>query len=262
MRTEDKNKRCARGEYYITPQGKPEFSPADKKPFWEVHGHTLWGKRIRQRHDSWTAADLRVRELEDADGKWLTENKQFEQPAIIVSKVLDEMRLAQATRAIALLPLDHLKRADSRYLLDEGIEFALQAGWSPVHGNDTIQKLSDGYQELLKKRNKLKWQDQDSLADISLVSELLKQRYCAELFGKKTLATINSVEIQKQIVETCGASDPKKQGALEGLSRLLNHLAREGKIHIVRVYTSTAATAVRLSERMACLGWQTCLPAG
>lgn len=97
-----KRTRRNRGEYYITPASQPKYD--DAGPYWIIDGITLWGDRIRLVRREYEAVRLLRNEYEDADKKYKKDNKKEEMPAVIVSKVLDEVRLAEATRAIALLP--------------------------------------------------------------------------------------------------------------------------------------------------------------
>ena len=128
MRTENPKRRLQAGEYYITPESEPERSPVDNKPYWEVVGFRIWGgrkARMRLRFDIWRGADEKLRGYENGDAEWLRSNKEVATPAVIVSRKLDESRLAEAERAVALLPLDESNNLDRRWRLDDGIAFAL-----------------------------------------------------------------------------------------------------------------------------------------
>jgi hypothetical protein len=64
LRTENPKKWLEPGEYYITPQSKPEHSPVDKKPYCDLVGCRIWGgpkARVRLRWDTWTASDEKLR---------------------------------------------------------------------------------------------------------------------------------------------------------------------------------------------------------
>ena len=165
MRTEKAEKRLQAGKYYITPQSEPEHSPVDNKPYWEVAGFRIWGgpkARVRRRFDTWPGADEKLRGFEEGDAEWLKNNRQVATPAVIVSKKLDESRLAEAERAVTLLPLDESHKPDSRDRLDEGIAFALTQGWNPIAGDATVNEVITKVRAWIKKRHALPWENEES----------------------------------------------------------------------------------------------------
>ncbi|HUD46788.1 MAG TPA: hypothetical protein VMR33_08155 [Candidatus Baltobacteraceae bacterium] len=256
MRTENPKKRLEPGEYYVTPQSKPEHSPVDKKPYWELVGCRIWGgpqARVRLRWDTWTASDEKLRGFEAGDAEWLTTNKQVATPSVIVSKKLNESRLAEAERAVARLPQDESKNPDSRYQLDDGITFALVCGWNPKAGNTKIEDVIREMRIWLKKRTELSWKNEDHLATMSGVSCFLN--HCDRIFGEFTVGVVNSAEYQKAVLHAAEHEpDNYKQLALTGLRRALNYLLDRERISVVRLYSfglksEAIPQAMKLLER-------------
>jgi hypothetical protein len=238
MRTEDPEMRCAPGEYYITPQSKPEHSPADNKPYFEVDGWRIWGgpkARVRLRKDNWIAADLKLRLFEDGDNTWLKTHQQKATPAVVVSKRLDDGRLAEAERAVARLPLDKDNIPDGAYKLDEGIKFALDHGWDPAMANVMINDVCKDVRASVKRRSELPWNNKGHLARPG--SAYCTLNHCERIFGGYTVGDINSAKYQESVLDAAaGELDNYKQLALRGLGRVLNFLLKAEKILFVRMH--------------------------
>ncbi len=272
MRTEKAEKRLQAGEYYITPQSEPEHSPVDNKPYWEVAGFRIWGgpkARVRRRFDTWPGADEKLRGFEEGDAEWLKNNRQVATPAVIVSKKLDESRLAEAERAVTLLPLDESHKPDSRYRLDEGIAFALTQGWNPIAGDATVNEVITKVRAWIKKRHALPWENEEYLAAGSLSRNKCVLDHCERIFGQHEISVINSVQCQKKVLEDAtNEPDNYKQLALQGLSVVLNYLFKKETIIVVRLHrfglkSKRIPQAMKLLERQEYLDvfWDTDLAA-
>lgn len=240
MRTENPKRRLQAGEYYITPESEPERSPVDNKPYWEVVGFRIWGgrkARMRLRFDIWRGADEKLRGYENGDAEWLRSNKEVATPAVIVSRKLDESRLAEAERAVALLPLDESNNLDRRWRLDDGIAFALTYGWNAIAGDATVKEVIQETRAWLKKRNALPWQNEDYLSDGSICRTKCVLNHCERIFGQFTISVINSAQSQKKVLEDArNEPDNYKQLALQGLRLVLNYLFKKETIGVVRMH--------------------------
>ena len=137
-----------------------DISQTRGRIFWKISGKSLWGQRYRKRPQSWAAAMAYRDEWEKADKQYLEKNRQIAVPSVIVSKELNEVVLAQATRAYHKLPkLEGSHTVDPRYTLDDGIQFALDCGWNPTLGSVKVKEL---LLELLAHqawRSKLDWRE-------------------------------------------------------------------------------------------------------
>jgi len=227
------------GVYTLTPKNAPFYTAKTKAPYWKLKGWTIWGDRVRIRYELWEAGNTAQRQYEDADKEWLKSHKKPNQPVIIVSNSLDAVRLAEATRAVALLPRDpETDLPDRLATLDDGIAIALQSGWNPRASAATVNDLSDDFVKRITARNSLTWNDENYLSDAAFSIHVRAQRHAVAIFGSETLKTINSKERQCAIIEALpkDTSQSVKVQALYGLGSLLHDLVGREQLGIVRIY--------------------------
>lgn len=245
MRTSDPNKRLVRGEYYIDPWDKPQISPRDKKPSWWVEGFRAWegaNSRVRRRRDTYAAAEKFLQELEEGDALYLETHKSVSNPAVVVSKRLDETRLKEAERAVALVPRDSNNDPDPRCKIDDAVSFALKCGWDPITGSALVSSLLPDLEGDLRARNKLEWKDKRNISDGTLEAALSHIRACHLIFGLEPISEINSKERQEIILGTALNADgtpakgTTKRAAMKGLGRLLNYLVDKERLGVARIY--------------------------
>ena len=241
------------GVYTLTPKNAPFYTPKTKAPYWKLKGWTIWGDRVRIRYELWEAGNTAQRQYEDADKEWLKSHKTPNQPVIIVSNSLDAVRLAEATRAVALLPRDpETDLPDRLATLDDGIAIALQSGWNPRASAATVNDLSDDFVNHITARNSLTWNDENYLSDAAFSIHVRAQRHAVAIFGPETLKTINSKERQCAIIEALpkDTSQSVKVQALYGLGSLLHDLVNREKLGIARIYKLSRNKILSIPEVM------------
>lgn len=242
MRTENPSKRLARGEYFITPFNSPIISPKDKKRIWEVNGIRAWGVksgRVRRSLPTWQAADELVQQMEEADREWLKTHEQMIIPAVIVSRRLSAIRLAEAERAVALLPRDANHEPDSRYRLDEMVAYGLQSGVDPITLTTPVKIVAMEVLAWIKGRPLLPWNHVDRMSEDSVRNEVRNLTHCCSLFGELSIAVCNSKAFQRTTIQSATqVSETHKTAALDGLRRILNYLHDRERIPFARSYVN------------------------
>lgn len=188
--------RNIRGRYFLTSESSPAFSPAGK-PFWEVKGTAVDGKRIRERFEQFEAAVARKKELEVHDCQ--PGNAKH----VLVSQVIrSKERLLDVERGYVLFPRNSEDKVDPRYTFTGAVGFALEMGWhpSPPGANRLVSEVMPNYLEYLKARSNLKTSDANHIGEITLHNNKSVSKRIVKEMGALTIKQLADVGATNKLV--------------------------------------------------------------
>jgi hypothetical protein len=253
-RTKNRDRvRTPPGVVTIKPNSPNEWftTPVTGQPYWKVRAQAPWGQRLRKRPETWEAATTLRKEWEDKFAEWNEKHKDRTLPRVVVVKEnIDETRLTELRRALALLPKDKNDRPDPEAKIDEGIEHARKHGWPSDASKTKVKDVVPEFLERSAYRAKLKWQEPYHIQPNTLIAHRFNARLCLRFFGEEAITAINSAERQEALLENWekhhGQLLPHtKMGALNFLSILLHWLKRKGKVPFVSIMSHTVKRVAR-----------------